>query len=129
MTFKPLSILAGAALLAAASASVLPAALAAEGGALARGGTQVTTEITASGLEVVRGPAVETRPYTGPETGPDTGPVRLASGERVWFLERESGRLTACTLRFTSTVGRQAIRCASRRLPHGIAARALGPID
>lgn len=125
MKFKSFPILAGAALAAAVGAQTTPGAQAAEGVTLHRGATSVTTESVAGGIAVVRGPAVETRPYTAPESAP----IRLATGERIWFIDENTGRLSACTLRFTSTVGREAIRCSSRRLPHGIRAGALERAD
>ena len=53
----------------------------------------------------------------------DVGPVfpwRLVGGEKLWFVEPESGRVIACRERNTSTVGRRAIDCTGRTL------RALG---
>ena len=37
--------------------------------------------------------------------------VTLAAGEDLWLLDRSSGRLVACELRRSSTVGRNVIAC------------------
>ena len=123
MSLKLFPILAGVALAAVIAAQHAPDARAADGVTLARGGAQIKTETLAGGIEVVRGPALEARPYTGPKSSP----IRLATGERVWFIDEDRGRLTACTVRFTGTVGRETIRCAARRLPHGVRTEGLAP--
>ena len=41
---------------------------------------------------------------------------RVAAGERLWFVDLETGRVIACRERGTATVGRRAIECVGRRL-------------
>jgi hypothetical protein len=43
-------------------------------------------------------------------------PWRLVGGEKLWFVDSESGRVIACRERNTATVGRRAIDCTGRTL-------------
>ena len=125
MRFAPRTILAGAALAAIAGLSTIDEAAAAQGVTLQRGGGLTKSEVVAGGVQVVRGPAVKPSNYKAPKVGD----LEVLGGERLWLLERARGRLTGCTLRFTGTVGREAIRCTARRLPHGLSVEALRPVN
>ena len=125
MRFRLFARLAGAALAAIAGMSYMTDAWAAQGVTLHRGGGLTKVEVVAGGVEVVRGPAVAPSVYKEPEVGA----LEVLVGERLWLLDRASGRLSGCTLRFTGTVGREAIRCTSRRLPHGFPAQGLRPVN
>jgi hypothetical protein len=54
--------------------------------------------------------------YLGSPTisAPAAEPV---GGERLWLVDRARGRLVGCKLVRTLDVGRNAVRCADRRLP------------
>jgi hypothetical protein len=70
--------------------------------------------------EILRGSVVP-QPAIEPAAGPEE--PRIVAGDRVWFVDREAGRLTACRLITTIQVGGQAVRCTERRLPRGAALR------
>jgi hypothetical protein len=70
--------------------------------------------------EILRG-SVAPPPAIEPAVGPEE--PRIVAGDRVWFIDREAGRLTACRLINTIQVGGQAVRCTERRLPRGAARR------
>ena len=82
------------------------------------------TTIRAAGAagqpEILRGSVVP-QPAIEPAAGPEE--PRVVAGDRVWFVDREAGRLTACRLINTIQVGGQAVRCTERRLPRGAALR------
>lgn len=68
-------------------------------------------------VEVVRGPAIV--PSVARAAMAEARvPERFAmAGHRVWLIDRQRDRLTACYLRDSTQVGRRVIRCTSRRLP------------
>lgn len=41
----------------------------------------------------------------------------VTAGEEIWFVESETGRITVCELRKTSTVGKSVVACHRGRLP------------
>lgn len=69
-----------------------------------------------NGVLVLRGtPAPRPAPVAEPAR---SAPVAVA-GERLWLVDPEGGRLTACRLDRTSRIGERRIRCAERQLPRG----------
>lgn len=125
MMFRRVGIIAGATLALAAGAASMHEARAAEAVTVHRGGRAIKTETVAGGVELVRGPAVLTPVYKEPKAGP----VQIMAGDELWLLDPGAERLTACALRSTSKVGREAIRCTSRSLPRTIPAEALRRAD
>jgi hypothetical protein len=73
------------------------------------------------GPEILRGSVAPPPPRVEPAAGPDERLV--AAGERIWFVDPSSRRLTGCRLINTIEVDGQAIRCTERRLPRGAARR------
>ncbi len=115
MLFRRIQGLAGAALAAVFLLTAAPAVGAAETGTVTvhRGATAAKLSFPTTGpVQVQRGPAIETLAYK-PRAA--MAPKVLA-GERLWFVDGGSGRLTACTLRKTTQVGGKRIRCYSRNL-------------
>lgn len=106
------------AVLAVALVAGSPLASAAETVMLHRGAT--VTRVTTGGqdLELARGPAVLSRIQArGAETGSGAMPTQVLAGERLWLVDAEAGRLSVCTLRGTTQVGPDAVRCRTRALP------------
>lgn len=67
-----------------------------------------------NGVLVLRGtPAPRPAPVAEPTR---SAPVFLA-GERLWLVDPEGGRVTACRLERTTRVGERRIRCSERSLP------------
>ena len=48
--------------------------------------------------------------------GGSTMPWRVVGGEKLWFVDSDSGRVIACRERNTATVGWRAIDCTGRTL-------------
>lgn len=73
---------------------------------------------SSSPVAVYRGNAAPPAHLAAPPARP-VRPARglAAAGERLWLVEPGEGRLTACELRGTSTVGRRRVACRTRDLP------------
>ncbi|MFL5333646.1 MAG: hypothetical protein ACJ8H8_10815 [Geminicoccaceae bacterium] len=50
-------------------------------------------------------------------TQPAPAPVTAVGGERIWFVDPDSGELTGCRLVSTYTVGVNRVRCTTADLP------------
>jgi len=93
--------------------------------AVYRGGT-AASGVAASGA-AARGAAAPVRIFRGSAAPPGylTRPAVSApaaepiGGERLWLIDRARDRLVGCKLARTVDVGRNAVRCADRRLPGG----------
>lgn len=69
-----------------------------------------------TGPEILRGsvappPPAKVEPAAGYEA------ELMTAGERLWIVDRDGKKLTACRLINTIYVGGQAIRCTTRKLP------------
>ena len=78
-------------------------------------------------IEVVRpsGPSNVVTIYRGSGVSPTSigltrkrrGVAVVGGDEQIWFIDPNTGRMTNCRFRVTSTVGRDEIRCVRARLP------------
>jgi len=69
-----------------------------------------------AGVKVVRG---RTNWHVAPASkSPATLAVHYFAGKRLWLVDRHRDRVTACRSIRSSRVGRDRIRCTTRRLPN-----------
>jgi hypothetical protein len=84
-----------------------------------------------SGIAVYRGPAANPQApiavyrgsaappaYLAPPA-PAALPAQAVGGRRLWLIDPEDDRVTACGVGGTGIVGERVIRCVKRRLPAG----------
>jgi len=100
------------------AASPLAAEAAGEPVKLHRGASVTTVTPGSQALEVGRGPAVQISVPVSKTTA--AAPLQLVAGRRLWLVDSEAGRVHVCTLRATTQVGLDAIRCSVRDLPRGV---------
>jgi hypothetical protein len=104
----------GVVLAMATLAITLSPGMAAESKKSKRVSSAVVTRVV--GVEVVRG---QTEWRVAPASKTRVTPaVQFYAGKRLWLVDRRSDRVSACRLIRSSTVGRDRIRCARRRLPN-----------
>ena len=72
--------------------------------------TGITVSVE-NGVDVYRGEINRQRAKPKPETGT----VVAGTGRTLWLFDQDSGRLSACRVRHTSTVGKSVIRCTPGR--------------
>ena len=67
----------------------------------------------APGVRVLRGSAAPSRAVAAPQEDALLGPGRweAVAGERLWMLDRETGKLASCRNRPTANVGEREIEC------------------
>ena len=118
-----------AAVLLAGAVAASPAAVGADGSASAGRGTSVevvtfqpTTRAGPEKVTILRGAPVAVpkppAPYAHLGAAGKLSPdVETLGGARLWLVDRSNDRLTACTLRKSTQVSRQVIRCHGRTLP------------
>lgn len=73
----------------------------------------------ATATVVARGTGIKPRVASGTTTvdGRIDRSVPVVAGDRLWLIDTAADRLTVCTLRGTTEVGRDVIRCQHRTLP------------
>jgi len=67
----------------------------------------------ANGVRILRGSSVAPRAVAAPQQDAllDSGRWQAVAGERLWMLDRETGKLASCRNRPTSNVGEREIEC------------------
>ena len=76
---------------------------------------KAATIVAQGGIVVVRGvgPERPVRPVADVQSA--TVP-ELMGGDKIWIVDRESGKLIGCRLERTMNVGQRRVRCGSRTL-------------
>lgn len=74
-------------------------------------------ETREAGVRVFRGTPVTPMIGTASEAPAPSGALDVASGERLWLVDRAAGTLSVCTLVYTTQVGERRIDCDRSQLP------------
>jgi hypothetical protein len=71
------------------------------------------TAQAAGGVRVLRGSSTPPRAVAAPQQDAVLGPGRwqTVAGERLWIVDRETGKLASCRNRGTANVGEREIEC------------------